>query len=238
MNMRTILMLLPYVLLLVVVGSLPIAIQPTHAPAQQVANVAPNEPARLLTPEVTKEIQFVQAGASVPKGDVLTDLLLDHKAACLNGPVRQFGRYVGDWTITEQVAYGDGKTWRPGNGARWKFTCVGGGKAVQDYWIPNGDDGNPHLTGFGSNFRIYNPQNNSWDITWAGPAIPSFTHMRAREDTDGNMVLNWISPEQDPMRRVTFFAPDPTGWDWLLEISYDGGNTWTPVYKIRATPRA
>ncbi len=188
---------------------------------------APNQP----------EVIIIQSGAPPPSGDVLDDLLLDHPSACLNGPVAQFGRYVGDWDIAEQTVSSDGETWVAGNGARWKFSCIGGGKAVQDYWVPNGPDGESFLYGFGSNFRIYDPITDSWDTVWAGPGGPSFTHIKGKQDADGNIVMHWVSPMQDPPRRITFFPPANNAWDWLLEMSYDDGATWQPVYKIKATKR-
>jgi len=183
------------------------------------------------------EVVVIHSGAPAPKGDALDDLLLDHPSACLNGQVAQFGRYVGDWDIAQQTVSADGKTWTKGNGARWKFVCIGGGKAVQDYWIPNHPNGDAFLAGFGSNFRVYDPQNDKWDTVWAGPGGPSFTHISGRQNAEGNIVMHWVSPVQDPRRRITFFAPTADGWNWLLEMSYDEGATWQSVYKIEATKR-
>lgn len=184
------------------------------------------------------DVVVIQSGAPPPSGDVLDDLLLDHPSACLNGPVAQFGRYVGDWDIAEQSISPDGKTWVKGNGARWKFVCIGGGKAVQDYWIPNHPNGEEFLAGFGSNFRVYDPQKNTWDTVWAGPGGPSFTHMSGQQNAEGNIVMQWVSPVQDPPRRITFFTPTEEGWNWLLELSYDQGQTWQAIYKIKATKRS
>ena len=44
------------------------------------------------------------------------------------------------------------------------------------------------------------------------------------------------SPLPNPPRRITFYPPDETGWNWRLELSFDGEN-WTEVYRMRATPR-
>jgi len=45
-----------------------------------------------------------------------------------------------------------------------------------------------------------------------------------------------VAPLPSPLRRITFFPPDETGWNWKLEFSQDDGETWTEVYRIRATP--
>ncbi len=169
--------------------------------------------------------------------DVLEDLLLDNPEACQSGPLKQFGRYIGDWDVADQTASADGKTWSAGYGARWKFTCVGGGLAIQDFWVPNGPDGEPFLSGFSTNFRTYDPVANIWNVVWAGRDGPSFTHIRGSKKDRGDIVMHWVSPVQEPPRRITFFAPTKEGWDWLLEMSFDAGETWQEVYKIRASLR-
>ena len=47
--------------------------------------------------------------------------------------------------------------------------------------------------------------------------------------------MHYRSPLPDPPRRITFFPPDEQGWNWKLEFMLDG-ETWTEVYRIRATP--
>jgi hypothetical protein len=32
-----------------------------------------------------------------------------------------------------------------------------------------------------------------------------------------------------------FFPPDENGWNWKLEFSSDGGESWLEVYRIKAT---
>lgn len=198
-------------------------------------HVAPGHGTRAPETQVP-DVVVIDSGNKPPVGDVLLDLLLDDPSACLNGPVRQFGRYVGDWDIAEEVS-SDGVNWSPGNGARWKFTCVGGGTAIQDYWVPKAPDGFSFLSGFGSNLRIYDRKNDSWDVVWAGPGGPSFTHLTGKADAEGNIVMYWLSPVQTPPRRITFYTPTGDGWNWLLEVSNDDGVSWQPIYKIRATRR-
>lgn len=175
-------------------------------------------------------------GAPHAANDGLSDVLMDNGEGCTTGPVEQFGRYLGDWNIEDQGLQQDGKTWAPGNGARWNFTCVGNGIAVQDFWMPNGAAGGPP-PGVGTNLRIYDPNTQQWEITWTATRSPGFSHIRAKEDEGGNIVMHYVSPEQNPPRRITFFPPTDKGWDWVMEVSLDSGETWTAVYKIKATPR-
>jgi len=149
--------------------------------------------------------------------------------ACLEGPMAQFGRYVGDWKIEDQALAQDGSGWGPGKGARWKFECVGDGTAVQDFWTPNGG-------GWGTNLRTYNPDTGSWEIVWAAQQQKGLMYISARQDEAGNVVMDVLKPVQPQPRRITFMVPDDKGWNWVMEWSFDEGKTWTPVYKIRATP--
>jgi hypothetical protein len=151
------------------------------------------------------------------------------KSACMEGPVSQFGRYIGDWKITDETLAQDGSTWGPGNGARWIFSCVGPGLAVQDYWMPNSG-------GFGTNLRTFNPDTGSWEIVWAAGALNGLTHISAKQDDDGSIVMNIVKPVQDPPRRIVFYPPDDGGWNWAQQWSLDGGESWFDVYRIRATP--
>jgi hypothetical protein len=150
------------------------------------------------------------------------------QSACMDGSVAQFGRYIGDWKITDEQLAKDGSGWTPGTGARWIFNCVGPGLAIQDYWLPNAG-------GFGTNLRTYNPDTESWEIVWAAGRQNGLMHISAVQHEDGNIVMDILKPVQDPPRRIIFFAPDAEGWNWVQQWSFDGGSTWTDVYRIRAT---
>lgn len=175
-------------------------------------------------------------GVSLADEEPLASVLMHESEGCMTGPVAQFGRYVGDWDIADQGLQPDGVTWKAGNGARWNFTCVGGGIAVQDFWMPNGAEGGPP-PGVGTNLRIYDAKAEQWEIAWTATGAPGFTHIRAKQNTDGDVVMHFVSPEQNPPRRITFFTPTSEGWNWTMEMSRDGGETWFAVYKINATPR-
>ncbi len=158
------------------------------------------------------------------------DLPVTDTTGCLDGPMAQFGRYIGNWSIADSSLARDGSGWSEGAGANWDFVCVGDGAAVQDFWMPNGGP-------VGTNLRTYNTDTGSWDIAWAVKTKPGFAHITARQDDDGNIVMHYKNPVPDPPRRITFYPPDEGGWNWTMEFSFDGGDTWTEVYRIRATPR-
>jgi len=166
----------------------------------------------------------------------LESVLMDENAGCMTGPMEQFGRYIGDWDIADLRLSQDGTTWSKGNGARWNFTCVGNGIAVQDFWMPNGPEGSPP-PGVGTNLRIYDAATDSWNVAWTATGSPGFTHITAKEDKGGNIVMHWVTPVQDPPLRITFVKPTQDGWDWVFEVSQDAGETWTAVTKFTATRR-
>lgn len=55
-------------------------------------------------------VSFAQAGEP--------PVLFGDKSACMEGPVAQFGRYIGDWKIEDESRAKDGSGWGPGTGAR------------------------------------------------------------------------------------------------------------------------
>ena len=154
---------------------------------------------------------------------------LGSKDACMQGPLAEFGQYIGNWNIHDSQLSKDGSEWTDGAGARWNFVCIGDGTAVQDFWMPN--DGP-----VGTNLRTYNSETESWDIAWAIKGVPGLTHIGAKKDEQGNIVMQHISPIPTPLRRITFFPADADGWKWKLEMSTDDGESWFEVYRISATP--
>jgi hypothetical protein len=149
--------------------------------------------------------------------------------ACLEGPMAQFGRYIGDWKIEDEALARDGSGWGPGNGARWIFKCVGDGTAVQDFWLPKNG-------GWGTNLRTYNPDTESWEIVWAARALNGLMHISAKQDETGRIVMDILKPVQEPPRRIIFMPPDDEGWSWVQEWWFEKSQAWAPVYRIRATP--
>lgn len=149
--------------------------------------------------------------------------------SCMQGPLAQFGRYIGDWKIDDEQLSQDGTEWQPGAGAHWIFSCLGNGTAIQDFWLPPSGD-------VGTNLRTYNSGTGKWDIAWAINTSPGFSHIQAELDEHDNIVMHYVSATPGPARRITFFPPDDNGWNWQLEFSTDGGENWFTVYRIRATP--
>ncbi|MGI9262318.1 MAG: hypothetical protein ACR2QR_09805 [Woeseiaceae bacterium] len=166
--------------------------------------------------------------AAVPAAGQDDSIPTGNQDACMEGPLAEFGQYIGDWDIEDSQLSPDGSGWKPGAGARWNFVCLGDGTAIQDFWLPNGGP-------VGTNLRTYNAETASWEIAWAVKGLPGFAHIQAKMDENGNVVMRYKSPIPDPLRKITFFPADANGWNWTLELSSDGGKKWTEVYRIKAS---
>ena len=119
------------------------------------------------------------------------DIPFGEESGCMEGPMEQFGKYIGDWNINDSSLQSDGATWKDGAGARWIFTCLGNGTAVQDFWMPTGG-------GVGTNLRTYNAKTGSWDIAWTMTGMPNgFAHIQAKHNDDGNIVMSYLSPDTE-----------------------------------------
>lgn len=171
--------------------------------------------------------QSLDAGGEAP----LAAVTMAETAGCLEGPNAQFGRYLGDWTMTStSLSRQDGKTWTENPPARWNFTCVGNGVAIQDFWMPSAG-------GYGTNLRMYNAEKERWEIVWTSTGTPGLSEITAKQDESGNIVMEYVKPVPSPLRRITFFKPTEEGWDWHMAMSQDGGENWLTVVKMKATPR-
>lgn len=76
----------------------------------------------------------------------------------------------------------------------------------------------------------------AWEIVWAAQTLNGLMHISAQQDENGHIVMDVLKPAPPQPRRITFFPPTESGWDWAMEWSFDAGETWTEVYRITATP--
>lgn len=76
------------------------------------------------------------------------------------------------------------------------------------------------------------------DIAWAINTQPGFAHIQARQRDNGTIVMRYVSPVPDPLRRITFYPPRDDSWRWTREFSQDRWKTWREVYRIHAIRRS
>lgn len=190
-------------------------------------NTGPGEKGKAM-PSLRNTLILTALLIGMPAAAQTVSIPIGEKSACMEGPLAQFGQYIGDWDIEDSQLSQDGTEWAPGAGAKWNFVCLGDGTAIQDFWMPN--DGP-----VGTNLRTWNPDTESWDIAWTIEGMPGFAHIQAEINDEGNIVMHYKSPLPDPLRRITFFQADANGWNWKLEFSSDQGANWTEVYRIKAS---
>ena len=160
--------------------------------------------------------------------DAFKSELFTADEGCMDGPLAQFGRYIGQWKIEDETLSREDGQWHEGDGARWDFHCLGNGTAIQDFWMPNGG-------GTGTNLRTWNKDKESWDVVWTHTGMSGYSQIEAKQDENGSIVMHVIKPLPSPLRRITFFEPQTDSWDWKLEISADDGESWMEVYRIHAS---
>ncbi|MBT5765599.1 MAG: hypothetical protein HOI58_01955 [Kordiimonadaceae bacterium] len=96
---------------------------------------------------------------------------------CMNGPVNEFGQYIGDWNILERRLGQDGE--------------------------------------------------------WTATNSPAMARINAVKQDNGSIIMHYVT-EISPKRRITFFPPHETGWNWQMEMDFDGRG-WTKVLELIAS---
>lgn len=136
-----------------------------------------------------------------------------------------YAPFLGDWNIT-------GTEYRePGKATpvtmTVNFARALEGRAIQDVWNwPL--DGKSVIAGAnracGTTFRVYDPVEKVWRITWIDPVKRARVQLDARK-VGADVVQIGASASGQPRRWIfTDIAAD--SFTWRGEFSDDGGNTW------------
>ncbi|MGJ8663725.1 MAG: hypothetical protein ACSHWU_08740 [Marinicella sp.] len=141
-------------------------------------------------------------------------------------------KLLGHWHIEDSSMNVEGQ-WQQGAGASWHFYPILNGHAVQDDWIapplnqPEPEGGRQ----FGTNIRIYNPNENRWEMAWAsikGQKVDTFNAIEA----DGKIIMT--GDFNGRPSRITFYDIQTNSFSWKLEFQQaDDTNAWTEVYRIK-----
>jgi len=145
-----------------------------------------------------------------------------------------FGQFVGAWDFDALLVARDGT--RTSHRGEWHFGWVLEGRAVQDVLIspPRGDGGAPEE--YGTTVRFYDPESDTWQITWITPvwrrvrrlvARPVGDEIRLEGRNDAGELLRW-----------TFSEITPATFTWRGYISDDGGGTWHLEEEMRLRRRS
>jgi hypothetical protein len=144
----------------------------------------------------------------------------------------QFGRLVGVWTCASEQVQPDG-SFKPGaSEATWTWFYTLSGHAVQDIWEPVGG-------AVGTNLRVYDPDNDTWEIQWVTGSLVHFQLITARA-VDDTVVMHGDAPAAGGFpahaRRITFHGITEGSFDWKYEATKSGTDTgWSEFSRMHCT---
>jgi hypothetical protein len=134
---------------------------------------------------------------------------------------------IGDWTVDVTDYAPDGSP-RSSTG-EWHFAWVLEGRAIQDVWIaPPRKLRRPGMpvqnNRYGTTVRVYDPENDVWNITWFNPVTGVCNKLVGRRQ--GNDIIHEGADADGSRIRWTFTEITTDSFRWRGERSTDGGNTW------------
>lgn len=148
--------------------------------------------------------------------------------------IEQYGRFVGTWTCASQFRNPEGEWQKAPSKPTWRWHYALNGHAVQDVWIPDPENSPPGAA-MGTNLRVYDKENDTWDMVWTTETTGNFQHFAAQQ-IDGNMVMTADVPAGNRpahMARITFYNISERHFDWKYEASAPGdGVNWMEYSRL------
>ena len=151
---------------------------------------------------------------------------------CASELARQFDFWIGEWTVTQEIATQDGgwETYQARSTVapaldvcalveRWEGT-------VRFYW----EGMTEPVSMEGLSVRAPG-EDGSWRIHWMDSRNPTFgaPWVGGFESGEGTFVRNTGTGAQT---RIRFFDVTETSVEWELAVSANAGSTWTPLWKM------
>jgi len=133
-----------------------------------------------------------------------------------------FGRFVGAWDVEATLIADDGK--RSRHRGEWLFGWVLEGRAIQDVLISPPRRAGGATLECGSTVRFYDPETDSWQITWITPPQRAVRRLVARPADHGILIEG--REESGRLLRWTFTEISDDSFTWSGYISDDHGATW------------
>lgn len=142
--------------------------------------------------------------------------------------IEQYGQFVGRWTCIPASQQADGE-WKEFDARpTWVWHYVLEGRAIQDVWIPDPEKSPPGAT-MGTNLRVYDAENDRWDMVWTTETLGGFQQFTAKM-RNGEIVMRGDiaeGPRPAHLARITFHNISDAHFDWKYEASAPGdGETW------------
>jgi hypothetical protein len=137
-----------------------------------------------------------------------------------------YGQFMGSWD--GMLKYLDAGGVRRETTAEVHFGWVLEGRAIQDVWIaPSrlGRKEGERLLMHGSTFRVYDPQNDLWQITWIDPVRQVVNRMTGRRV--GDEIVQEYRTEEGRRCQWLFAEITADAFHWINRESADNGESWT-----------
>lgn len=150
--------------------------------------------------------------ADAPAADRVTQMML-------------YGQFLGSWDGT--LHYVDPEGVRHEATAEVHFGWVLEGRAIQDVWIaPSriGRKDGDRLLMHGSTFRVYDPQNDLWHITWIDPVKQVVNRMNGRKV--GDEIIQEYRMDDGKRCQWLFTDITPDSFHWINRDTADDGGIW------------
>lgn len=170
---------------------------------------------------------------------MLKTLHAEEPAADRAAQMMLYGQFVGSWD--GNLVYVDAEAVRRETTAEVHFGWVLEGRAIQDVWIaPSRHARKPdeRLLMHGSTFRVYDPKQDLWHITWIDPVKQAFNRMTGKKI--GDEIVQEYRTEDGERVQWLFTEITPESFHWIARESADEGRTWTVRAEFflhrRATP--
>jgi GNAT superfamily N-acetyltransferase len=192
-----------------------------------------------VPPDVLRVTVFMELSLTdgIVEGGLDMEATIDSMLTVLSaqGPVAEYsshlmlyGRFVGAWDGTVTVYRRDGTSRT--ESCEVYFDWVLEGRAIQDVWIAParkdraepGRDGSKDM--YGTTIRVYDPENDNWQITWIDPNTQGYGRMTGRQLGD-DIVQEYV--DEDGVRwEWRFTDMTDESFRWLARESSDDGKSW------------
>jgi hypothetical protein len=149
-----------------------------------------------------------------------------------NGPIADraaqmmlYGQFIGSWD--GRLVYWDDEGVQHETSAEVHFGWVLEGRAVQDVWIAPALKARKkpeHVLMYGSTFRVYDPKEAIWQITWIDPVQQAFIRMAGQKI--GGEIVQECRREDGTRCRWMFTEITADSFHWINRESIDNGENW------------
>ena len=142
--------------------------------------------------------------------------------------LKQYGQFEGHWTCAPEFMDAEGNWQKADARPQWVWHYVLDGHAIQDVFLPYPERSPPGASK-GTNLRVYDPENDQWDMVWTTETLGGFQRFSAKMQ-DGEIVMRGEIPagqRQAHLAKITFHNITEQHFDWKYEASPpDDGTQW------------